>query len=235
MRETNQQHMKQEDDATLIARPELSSRAWLALSYWLGGAAIALCLAAARGAIDDPPVVYHRRLDLASDIDWLDAWMPPELLSRFVLESGFQNWRLDGTKQVEARLGEESTTLTFYRRTPASIDRSPEGTGRAVRLRRGWPLACAEGSAWQAPLSGDRWRRRLWVVGEGTPRPIAVPLQILWLGLAADAAVFGAALWMLREVPGWAERVVRRRGGRCAQCGHLLAGATRCPECGVEP
>ncbi len=217
-------------------RHVLRQRRWLFRIGGCGiaGGVVALQLALFRDVLNDTPVVYQRPLDPAADIAWLDRNMPPDLLQQFVVDAGYTGWRLNGTKRDAARLGEEATDLVFYRRDSRTVDRSPEGTATVHRLRRGWPFTCLEGSLWQAPSSAEPSGRRMAVMAAGSSRPLAFPFGIVWGGLLADAAIFGAVLVALSAVPQAAERWARDRAGRCAHCGQLLAGATRCPECGFE-
>lgn len=68
------------------------------------------------------------------------------------------------------------------------------------------------------------------------PYPAALPLRPVWPGLAADAAVYGAAWWAVLWLVRAARGRVRRARGACARCGYDLGGlggAAVCPECGA--
>lgn len=70
--------------------------------------------------------------------------------------------------------------------------------------------------------------------GPFTPRP-HLPLRPLWVGLAADVLVLGAAGVLLLEAAAFGRRAWRRRLGRCACCGYDRRGGAVgavCPECG---
>lgn len=61
-------------------------------------------------------------------------------------------------------------------------------------------------------------------------------VQLLPLEFAINAAVFAAALWLVCSGPGFIHRALRQRRftryGRCLNCGYILHGLPRCPECG---
>lgn len=106
-------------------------------------------------------------------------------------------------------------------------------------LTAGWPLAC---------LVGHRRRHGTSTTEHALAQPPPVlqslgvrPLRVLPLkprvvGLVADAAFFGAVLWLAIPGPRVARRWLRRRGGRCPMCGYNLRGAPQggCAECGWE-
>jgi len=60
-----------------------------------------------------------------------------------------------------------------------------------------------------------------------------IPLRPLPLGFLVNTAIYALAAWIVMTVPPTIRRSIRRRRGLCPQCGHTLAGMTRCPECGV--
>ncbi len=58
----------------------------------------------------------------------------------------------------------------------------------------------------------------------------------IWPGFAINTALYAAILWLLRFGPGTARRMIRRKRGRCINCGYDLRGAEHevCPECGAR-
>lgn len=92
----------------------------------------------------------------------------------------------------------------------ACHDRSVQKLNRSVSVER-------SSISWDAP-----WLRTIWI-----------PTRPLWRNLAADAALFGAPvfLFLLAVAPlrGWR----RRRKGLCPDCAYDLKGdlAAGCPEC----
>ena len=62
----------------------------------------------------------------------------------------------------------------------------------------------------------------------------SVPLRPIPLGLAVDAATFGALAFALVTSVTWVMRRARARAGTCEACGYQLRGLARCPECGVS-
>ncbi len=108
---------------------------------------------------------------------------------------------------------------------------------------RGWPFRAMmsfHDGTWSAgsagsihtPIGAD-WR---WDFGEphglgGVPR--GFPLRPIWWGFLADTVIFASIAFALLGIfP--AMRALRRRKGRCPQCGYDLRGAldAGCPECG---
>lgn len=63
----------------------------------------------------------------------------------------------------------------------------------------------------------------------------------IWTGLLTSGAMHGAILWLLVTGAALVRLWLRVHSGRCAHCGYtllrtgaLVAGATRCPECGLD-
>ncbi len=80
-------------------------------------------------------------------------------------------------------------------------------------------------SSWRSGLPIPRWLQR------GTDRR-AFPIVPLPAGLALNTAVFGALAFLLNACRNAFVVARRRRSGRCPSCGHRLAHALACPECG---
>jgi hypothetical protein len=92
------------------------------------------------------------------------------------------------------------------------------------RMHKASPVFGGRRVAWIEP-----WRHP--ATGAQT-YPRTVPLTPIWPGLLANtifyAALCAGVLFMLKL-----RRTLRARQGRCAQCGYVLHGLTRCPECGA--
>jgi hypothetical protein len=64
----------------------------------------------------------------------------------------------------------------------------------------------------------------------------AIPVMPLWTGLVCDVVFWTIAPALLVfGYPAW-RRLIRRRQGRCPNCGYTLLGAQGivCPECGAS-
>lgn len=78
-----------------------------------------------------------------------------------------------------------------------------------------------------------------WSVKKGgwvKPYPGTIPLRPLWLGLAADTAIFALAWWLPFAAVGFFRRGRRLARGQCVRCGYDLkatAPDAPCPECGA--
>lgn len=66
--------------------------------------------------------------------------------------------------------------------------------------------------------------------------PRALPLRPIWPGFAINTILYATILWMLTLGPFTARRFIRRKRGRCINCGYDLRGAEHevCPECGAD-
>jgi len=64
----------------------------------------------------------------------------------------------------------------------------------------------------------------------------ALPLLPLWPGFLINTFLYALLLFLAWRLPGVLRRTLRRRRGRCAQCGYDRGGLdarAACPECGV--
>lgn len=186
--------------------------------------------------LPDEAVPYSRQIDLQADLRWLNANMPDEVGRAMALDRVGFSWRSDGRQLVTARIGEETSTYGFWRYgEDGRVDRSAAGTGKALRVRAGWPLACVEGSEWTAGMSATTIRSGLMTfdVRRGIVR---VPVAIRPLGLWVDALFWGAFFALLYAMPSGVERLRRRRRGLCPSCAYPIGAGSladvRCPECG---
>lgn len=206
-------------------------------AWWVLGSIGALLLATLRAAAIEAPVPYFRRIDLSRDIAWISARLPSDVAA-FVAETAGDGssggWRMEGMHLREIRLGETRSNFVVYRRDAEGVvRRTPEDRIVVERLRRGFPFRCLEGDVWHAGMRGST-TQSLWRISRPAgPPDVDLPMRILWPGLVADGAITGCVLWLLARLPGFAERAFRRRRGRCAHCGHPLAGLSTCPECGL--
>ena len=73
-------------------------------------------------------------------------------------------------------------------------------------------------------------------LGDMLYRAKALPLRPLWPGFAINTTFYAVLLWALWRSPFVVRRVIRRKHGRCINCGYDLRGAEHelCPECGCE-
>jgi hypothetical protein len=116
------------------------------------------------------------------------------------------------------------------------MPRSPDD--RLVHVfTAGWPLTCLTGEQYTIGAA-TRWHsvaepplavRRLAV----KPRRV-LPLRPLWPGLAGNAALYAAAVWLAVPGPLLLRRTLRSRRGQCPSCGYDLRHVDHdaCPECG---
>ena len=111
---------------------------------------------------------------------------------------------------------------------------------------RGWPLRAM---MWRADKKWDHsTRTTLPVTVEhgldlshlgGWPEiRKALPLKPIWPGFAINTIFYASLLWLLALGPFTAHRIMRRKRGRCIECGYDLrghsgGGGEACPECGM--
>lgn len=104
-----------------------------------------------------------------------------------------------------------------------------------------WPvLHCRSGWPWKMLRSESELCSRVWLDGlvvQSLPLPgdgerKAVPIRIVWSGLAANAAMFTLLPLVLWRGCVIGCRQVRLAQGRCEACGYDARGLWRCPECG---
>lgn len=79
-------------------------------------------------------------------------------------------------------------------------------------------------------------------LGQGIPMPAwwptsqrcgaMLPVRPIWGGLAVNGVLYAIVAAALAAVPGRIRRLSRRGRGLCEDCGYLVAGLQRCPECG---
>ncbi|MBL9148710.1 MAG: hypothetical protein JNM94_08455 [Phycisphaerae bacterium] len=206
------------------------------VGFLAAGAMLSLVLAWFRVFLPDVAVPFSKRIDLRADLRWLSANLPDDAARLMAVEGLEFSWRSDGRSFVDTRIGEETTRYVFWRYgADGRVDRSPEGTGRALRVRAGWPLSCVEGSEWVAGTSPTLIRTGL-VVFDVRRGVVRVPVTIRPLGLWVDALFWGAFLALLAVLPRAVERVLRRRQGLCPSCAYPIGAALpldgRCSECG---
>jgi len=113
----------------------------------------------------------------------------------------------------------------------------------AAAVSRGWPLPALSGGfliRWRADWIPEVTKYSSVLLDPIEPGDLnswmsvrVIPLRPLPLGFLVNTAVYALAGWIVMTVPPTIRRSIRRRRGLCPQCGHTLAGVTRCPECGV--
>jgi hypothetical protein len=75
-------------------------------------------------------------------------------------------------------------------------------------------------------------------LGQAGGEMILLPLRPSWPGLVANVLFWSAMAWAAFAIPASIRARRLRIAGRCVACGHSLAGAATCPECGgrrVDP
>jgi hypothetical protein len=213
--------------------------AFWSLWFLIAGAALSIALALVRDVVPDPPIPYKRPIDLAGDIGWIRRRLPESVARPLLIGVDGHGWRIDGMRTVTGRWGEERTSLRLWRVLPdGTIERDvPATTITVERVRRGWPLLCLEGAVWTPGTLATQTDAILMGPAPGG-RSAYLPLRPLWMGLLANAALFGAILFALCRLPGAAERLVRRWRRRCPRCNHPIAPDRTpdsvCPECGFR-
>lgn len=106
------------------------------------------------------------------------------------------------------------------------------GGGLATGDMSSWPDAYPEISQTSLPPSGKIDTALQNSVGE----TVTLPLYPIWPGFAINTVFYAAICWLLWMTPFTARRMIRRRRGRCPNCGYDLAHAEheQCPECGAK-
>jgi hypothetical protein len=111
----------------------------------------------------------------------------------------------------------------------------------------GWPMPCLKSRTYMCsdrPGTQEVGAIRLQPIPAPTTRIVddpgagSVPLIPLLPGMLVDAAVFAIPWMLILLAAPAARRAVRRRRGRCAECGYDLRATPAddpCPECGDRP
>ena len=141
-----------------------------------------------------------------------------------------------------------SQLLTQALVQPLDAPRSPgavSGWGMSL-FQAGWPCRCVEAQVAEVKRMGVPVRtdfrpavklpETLHFLRVREARYRVLPLRPIWLGFAINTLFYAAILWMLWLSPFVVRRVVRRKRGRCINCGYDLRGTSEggggCPECG---
>jgi hypothetical protein len=118
----------------------------------------------------------------------------------------------------------------------------------ALRMTAGWPFKCVSvGWRWRGEARGDANSS-----GGSVSRvvtAIAAPLglrwsmqsdayearelEVLWLGLCSNTALFSIAILAMVVAPVSFMRSMRERRGQCARCGYPRGPHPVCVECGA--
>jgi hypothetical protein len=119
----------------------------------------------------------------------------------------------------------------------------PRDVGWVQGVETGWPLRAMAGEVLHES-SSPQFKAR----SSGVMRRLAsgeptrwYPLRPLPLRFAADAAFFGALLWLVRITPRTIRAGLRRltaRSARCVHCNYDVSGlppGSPCPECAAAP
>ena len=104
---------------------------------------------------------------------------------------------------------------------------------RLAEFRFGVPtksLACYELVVLQSGTWTNSWRYGIARFGADYP----LPLRPIWPEFAINTIFYAAILWLLTLGPFTARRMIRRKHGRCINCGYDLRGdfSAGWPECG---
>jgi hypothetical protein len=131
--------------------------------------------------------------------------------------------------------------------------------GGITTLRAGWPVLSLTDVSGFLYRDGDVAKRRFSGIQLGddtfvsrwlpTNWPPSLPLRPLWPGFLINTLFYAAIVFGLFFAPGLTKRAIRRKRGRCVNCGYDLRGhissgsphpgplregegTVRCPECG---
>ena len=107
----------------------------------------------------------------------------------------------------------------------------------------GWPCVSMDGAFWLAPNVDGK--RSLWVLPwEPNHNQLLIPYRPIWPGFAINTVFYAVLLWMLWRSPFVVRRIIRRKRGRCINCGYDLRGTSGvnsggggggvCSECGAQ-
>lgn len=195
----------------------------LAIAATLAGAAIGV----SGGPIGTPSFLPS---DTFEEL-WVATAMPAELRQR-ASEAGVARWTQEATFVGQTMWAEErALSLGPQAASGGFLD---PGEGIDVwRFRAGWPFRWAEMSTWTRSGSHTFFDLGIWR-SSGIPTMLpGIPTRIRAFPLLGNLAVFGAASWLALVWPFELRRRRRIERGECVACGHTLAGAVTCPECGT--
>lgn len=165
---------------------------------------------------------------------WVRLTMPAEFAARGA-ELGVARWTADATFVGETIWAEERA-MTLGPMTASGGFLNPEEAIDVWRFRAGWPFRWVEMSSWgrgSVLVDRDVWTGNPFGIGRSGGLP-GIPVGIRVAPLAGTLALHSAVAWAALVVPFELRRRRRRERGACVECGHPLANAVRCPECGAE-
>ncbi|XVJ60562.1 MAG: hypothetical protein HEQ23_14665 [Tepidisphaera sp.] len=145
--------------------------------------------------------------------------------------------------------GCELTEMSSHPLADVLISGSGPAKSGPTELRTGWPFLsfsaapalflADQQSSWQQGLLVTKpWVRNLpsnsMALALGSPPTTIVPLKPEMLPLLGNIAFWGGVSYLLMYFPLDARRILRRRRGKCTQCGYPVRNLTHCPECGPD-
>ena len=198
----------------LLAPPDpLAKKHWLGHGTDMQGASIRF---EADGLKIPPTVGIERQLSIGVRDGAFDLWLdgsgqPVEVLSPWI---GNGLHRSGGRKGVRWS-GWPALSMVALNEVDAWARVSSNVVRRGLALPEGW-----------LPQSGTAW--------PVVDTPTTLPLLPHFPGFAIDTAFYAGVSWLLIFAPFALRRALRRRRGRCTECGYELAMLETCPECGAS-
>jgi hypothetical protein len=150
-----------------------------------------------------------------------------------------------GTSSSGALLTGERRYFTEPRSGAARYGPSPFSTYIVDYVESGWPFRSMGAERWlddtgaSSPIGSGP--SVLWTQGIADANAFnqtgglierRLPIRPLWVGFAANTLLWGAAFFALHTSMTIARARMRRRRGKCVNCGYPMS-ARPCPECGT--
>lgn len=179
-------------------------------------------------------------------------WVPPSCVVNEPMPEDYRAWhanhcpadgepRPDAELRVRYGLGFELQRSDAWAEEPGA----PRVRVDSWRTVAGWPFFCLDGASWHVTTWSDAVADEVTMthavvmpdrIGpievQNTDHGTVLPLRPLWGGLVLNVIIWTAGFMALRIGFVTIRGARRRLHGRCATCGYLLHGASRCSECG---